>query len=172
MIMKQHILTALSEELDRWEGLLAGLSEQQLTASLQPSAWSIKDVIAHLMAWQQYSIARLEAAMLDRETEFPKWLAELPPDSEDNADQTNVWIYETYREQFWSTVHQNWKEGFLRFLELGEALSEEDLLEKEYPWFKGYALYVILVSTYGHHHIEHYEPLRAWLREHGGKEKR
>ncbi len=167
MIMKQHILTALSEELDRWEGLLAGLSEQQLTASLQPSAWSIKDVIAHLMAWQQRSMARLEATVLNRQPEFPKWVTDLDPDSEASPDQTNAFIYETYREQSWSTVHQNWKEGFLQFLELGEALSEEDLLEKEIPDLKGYPLYMVLVSSYAHHHIEHLEPLLAWLRQHG-----
>ena len=76
MNMKEHILTALREQFDRWEELLASLSDEQITAPHLMSDWSIKDVIAHLWAWQQISIARMEAAVLNREPEFPKWVAE------------------------------------------------------------------------------------------------
>ncbi len=64
MNMKQHILAAVREEFDRWEELLASLSEEQITALLLLSIWSIKDVMAHLMAWQQRYIARVQAARL------------------------------------------------------------------------------------------------------------
>ena len=73
------------------------------------------------------------------------WLAELDPDSEDNTDQTNAWIYETYRERPWLKVYRDWSEGFLRFLELGEAIPEKDLLDAgRYPWMQGQALSLIL----------------------------
>ena len=64
MNMKQHILTALKEQFNRWEELLASISEEQITAAHLPSNLSINDVIAHLRAWQQRSIARLKAARL------------------------------------------------------------------------------------------------------------
>jgi hypothetical protein len=166
MDMKEHILTALREQFDRWEELLASLSVGQITVPLLPSRWSIKDVIAHLMAWQQRSIARMEAALFDREPEFPRWLPEVDPDSEDNPDQTNAWIYETYREQSWSKVHQNWRAGFLHFLESGEGISEKDLLDSgRYRWLNGYPLAWILLASYDHHQ-EHLEKLLAWLHEH------
>ncbi len=166
MNMKEHILTALREQFNRWEELLASMSDERITAPHLPSNWSIKDVIAHLRAWQQRSIARLEAALFNREPEFPKWLPELDPDSEGNTDQTNAWIYETYREQPWSKVHQNWREGFLRFLELGEGIPEKDLLDAgRYPWLEGHPLAFILLASYDHHQ-EHLEKLLAWLREH------
>ena len=53
MNMKQHILLALHEEFNRWEALLASMSEAQITAPQQPSDWSIKAEMAHLSAWQQ-----------------------------------------------------------------------------------------------------------------------
>ena len=56
MNMKDHILTALREQFNRWEKLLASMSDEQITAPHLPSNWSIKDVIAHLRAWQQRSI--------------------------------------------------------------------------------------------------------------------
>jgi hypothetical protein len=166
MNMKQHILTALREEFNRWEELLASMSEEQITAPHLPSHWSIKDVIAHLRAWQQRSIARLRAAQLDREPEFPQWPTKSDPDSEDNPDEVNAWIYETYREQPWSSVHRDWREGFLQFLELAEPISERDLLDSSrYPWLKGYPLSLILLASYDHHQ-EHLEKSLVWLDQH------
>lgn len=165
MSMKDHILTALREQFDSWEELLASLSEEQITAPHFDLDWSIKDVIAHLWGWQQISIARMEAGMLDREPEFPKWVIELQGVWEENADQTNARIYEINHEKPWSEVYQNWRDGFLRFLELGNKISERDLLDGDkYPWLKGYSLAFILVASYDHHQ-EHLEKLVDWLRE-------
>src|SRR4051812_25141073 len=117
---KSEILTTLREELNRWEALLAGLSEEQITVPQLPDQWSIKDVIAHLRAWQQRSIARLEAAQLNREPEFPQWPEGLDPEVDGEPHDVNAWLYETTRAQPWSSVYHAWHEGFLRFLALGE----------------------------------------------------
>jgi hypothetical protein len=167
MNMKEHVLAALREQLNRWEELLAGLSGEQIAAPQFDYNWSIKDLIAHLWVWQQISVARMEAAVLNREPELPAWVTELHGDWEENADQTNAWIYETYHKKPWSEVCQDWREGFLRFLELGEPVSERDLLDGDrYPWLKGYSLAFVLVASYDHHE-EHLERLLAWLHEHG-----
>lgn len=165
---KQAMLTTLRAEFNRWEALLGSLSEGQITAPHLPSSMSIKDVVAHLYAWQQRSIARLEAALLNTEPTFPLWLAGLDPEAEENLDQINAWIYETYRDRRWSSVHQDWRDGFLRFLELGAVISETDLFDtKKYPWLEGYALFAVLQGSYEHHHADHLEPLLAWLPQHG-----
>jgi hypothetical protein len=167
--MKEHILTALREQFDRWEELLAGMSDEQLTAPLVPSDWSIKDDIAHLWAWQQRSIARMEAARLGREPEYPRWLPDVEPDGGDSDELINAWMYETYRDKPWSQVHQDWRAGFLRFLELGAGIAERDLLDGgKYPWLEGYPLALILLASYDHHQ-EHLEKLLAWLQEHASK---
>jgi hypothetical protein len=72
MNMKEHILTALREPFERWEELLTSLTEEQITTPRFDDNWSVKDVIAHLWAWQQISIARMEAAVFDRKPELPK----------------------------------------------------------------------------------------------------
>jgi hypothetical protein len=167
MNMKEHILTALVEQFDRWEALLANLDEEEITAPHFDHNWSIKDVVAHLWAWQQTSVARMEAGAHNREPEFPKWVTELHGDWEENADQTNAWIYAAYHKMPWSEVYQNWREGFLQFLELGKPILERDLLDGDrYPWLKGYSLGFVLVASYDHHQ-EHLEKLLAWLHEQG-----
>jgi hypothetical protein len=165
---REQILSMLKEEFNQWEVLLAGLSEEQITTPNLPANLSIKDVIAHLRAWQQVSIARLEAAQLDREPVFPNWLAGLDPESEEDRDQFNARIYETYHQLPWSSVHQGWRDGFLSFLRLGEQIPEQDLLDTEkYPWLKGYPLTAVLQGSFEHHHDDHLEPLLAWLRQPG-----
>ena len=167
MNMKEHLLTALKEQLNRWEELLDHLSNNQINVLLVPSNWSTKDVLSHLRAWQQRSIARLEAALFDREPIFPKWLPALDPDSEVSTDQINAWIYETHRDESWVTVRQNWKDGFSRLLELGERISERDMMdESRYTWMEIRPLALIFISTYDHHQ-EHFDKLLAWLKEHG-----
>jgi hypothetical protein len=167
MNMKEHLLEALKEQLNRWEELLDHLSNNQINVLLAPSNWSAKDVLSHLRAWQQRSIARLEAALSDREPIFPKWLPELDPESEVSTDQVNAWIYETHRDESWVTVRQNWKDGFSRLLELGERISERDMMdESRYTWMEIRPLALILIGTYDHHQ-EHLDKLLAWLKEHG-----
>jgi hypothetical protein len=167
MNMKDHLLTALREQLDRWEELLDHLSSDQINVRLSPSNWSTKDVISHLRVWQQRSMARLEAALSDRGPLFPKWLPELDPDSEGGTDLINAWIYDTYRDEPWPKVRHDWRDGFLRFIELGEGISERDLLdESRFTWMGVRPLALVLISSYDHHQ-EHLGKLLAWLNEHG-----
>ncbi len=164
---KQQILATLREAFDRWEALLASLSEEQIIAPKLPSAWSIKDDLVHLRAWQQRTLARLEAAQLNREPEFPKWPAGLDPESDGATEQINAWIYETHRDQSWPSVHRDWREGYLRLIELGEAIPENDLLEPDrYPWLGGHPLSFILQASYAHHD-EHFGHVLTWLWQHG-----
>lgn len=165
MNMKEHILAALREQFNSWEELLAGLSEEQLTAPYFDFDWSIKDVIAHLWAWQQISIARLEAGSQDREPEFPKWIVESTDNWEEDADRVNALTFETQHSKSWSQTYESWQIGFLRLLDLGNEISERNLLDGDrYPWLKGYSLAFILVASYDHHQ-EHYEKLTRWLQE-------
>ncbi len=162
---KQQILSMAKAEFSRWGELLGSLSEAQITAPRLPDNLSIKDTMAHLMAWHQLSIARLEAALQEQELELSEWLAYLAtelPDEEPN--EINAAIYEKYRDRPWSIVYQDWRAGFLRFLELGQAIPEERMMDaKRYSWLEGYSLADVLTGSYEHHHNDHLEPLLAWL---------
>jgi hypothetical protein len=137
MNMKDHILAALREQFNSWKELLANLSEEQITTPQLDLGWSIKDVMAHLWAWQQISIARMEGGLHDREPEFPKRVADAGEDWEESADRVNALTHENNHKKPWSEVHQNWRSGFLRFLESGEPISEKELRDGDrYPWLK------------------------------------
>ncbi len=146
-------------EFNAWEALLANLSEEQIAPPNRIAQLSVKDIVAHLTAWQQRSIARMEAAKQDREPFFLRWSADLDPNDEEDTDKINAWIYQNYRDQPWAEVHLAWKEEFLRFVASGEAFPEKDLMKPgRYPWLGDYPLSVVLVSSFEHHE-EHLQPL-------------
>ncbi len=135
---KKGVLKSLRDEFNRWEALLASMSEAQITAPRQPSGWSVKDVIAHLRAWQQVSIARVEAALHDALPAMPDWTAGKYPDDEGHLEQFNATIHAASRDTTWPRVHQLWRDGFLRFLALSEAVPEHDMLAVDrYSWIEG-----------------------------------
>jgi hypothetical protein len=164
----KQMLVMLHEEFNRWEDLLARLNEDQIIAPLLPSNWSIKDVIAHLMAWQAISIVRLEAARFGREPILPSWLDGSDPESENDVDCYNERIDQVYRQQPWPRVYLAWKDGFLRFLDLADQIPKDDLLDAgKYTWLKGYTLFDVLKGSYEHHHDDHFEPLLDLIAERG-----
>ncbi len=166
MNMKEHILTALMEQFNLWEEFIASMSEAQILTPLLPSEWSTKDVMAHLMAWQKRSIARMKAAQTDKEPEFPRWVPDLEPDQLGDPFETNDWIYKTYREVPWPKIYADWKEGFVHFLELADAIPERDLTdESRFTWMEERPLALVLIGSYDHH-LEHYDKLTDWMREH------
>lgn len=168
MTTKQELIDMLADEYERWEALLAGVSEEQALKQQLPADLSIKDVVAHLWAWQQRSIARVEAALGGHEPRNPRWGDDLDGDREDHLHQINAWMLETYRPVPWQNVYASWSTGFRRLLELARQVPEEDLLQAgKYAWLNNYALSAVLQGSYEHHHEEHLEPLLAWMRETG-----
>ncbi len=133
--------------------------------------WSIKDNMAHLRAWQQRSIARIEAARLNRAPEFPRWLPDSDPDAPDNTGKANDWIYQANRDRSWTEINLEWREGFLGFLALAEDISERDLLDSsKYPWLEGHPLADVLLASYDHHQ-EHLDKVLAGLSSPRGEAK-
>ena len=167
MQSKQEMLNTLQEEFERWERLLGGLTEKEIVARDMPSGLSIKDVVAHLMAWQQLSRARLQAALDNADPAYSIGPAGMDPDEDESIEQINAWIHETYLNEPWPAVYGLWKQGFQHFLQLGEVIPDDVLLQQgRYPRLAERPLSSVLLGSYLHHHDEHYEPLVEWLRFH------
>jgi hypothetical protein len=159
MDMKKEIIAELREERSRWEEFLTGLPEEKILASMPESQHSIKDVIAHLHAWQQVSIARLHAALHGGEPVLPRWLNGLDPDSDDNLENYNEHIFQSCRNHSWHSVYQRWHSVFSHFLDLAEQIPADDLMAAgKYPWLAEYPLSAVLQGSLEHHQ-EHLKPL-------------
>ncbi len=164
---KAQIIAMLGEEFNHWEKLLISLTEEQIIYPNRVADMSIKDIVAHLTVWQQINVARLEAAIHNKEPEYPTWHPEFEQESEEELAKINAWIYETCHERLWSAVYQEWQGRFSHFFKLAETIPEKDLLEVgRYPWLREYPLSAVLIGSLEHHE-EHLEPLLALLGQSG-----
>ena len=160
MKSKRELIRDLRAEFSRWEELLGALSEQQTVRRDLAGGLSVKDVVAHLMAWQKLSIARMEAARDNRAPNYQLGPDGLDPDAEANLERVNAWIHEKYLNTPWAEVYQDWSSGFLHFIDLAEAMPEQALMQPaRYPWLKDAPLVAVVEGLYDHHHEEHYVPL-------------
>jgi hypothetical protein len=159
MTTKLEWLKRLQAQKEQWEVLIAGLNETQIVAPDLADGWAIKDVMAHLMAWQQRSNARLEAALAGRQPQFPDWPMNLDPEPQDQPNQLNAWLFQAYHDQPWARIYHLWRDGFQKLLDQAALIPEEDLFKTgHYPWLPDYPLAAVLEGTYDHHQ-EHYETL-------------
>ena len=167
METKSQILADLSEIFNRWQELLAGLSNEYIEQPLLPSDWTLKDTVAHLWFWQQASVARMEAALNNKEPDYPEWWAIFGPDPEDKVDQANAWNYGRNRDKPWEQMYADWKTQFQRYLDLLRRVPEDDLLMPgRYAWMGKYSLSASSLGSLDHHR-EHYDTVKAWLEVHG-----
>ncbi len=156
---KQQVIDMLNAEFNRWQTIIASMSEADITTPLKTSHWTTKDVVAHLWAWQQRTAARLDAGLRNHKPIFPDWPEQFDPEIEAEPDDLNAWIYETNRDRSWSSVYTDWQTQFMHIIELTEAISEKNLLDPQrFAWMDGQPLSLIPIGTC-EHHAEH----RGWL---------
>lgn len=153
MSTKQELASDLRAVYNDWERLLSTAADKQLVSRRVTSKWTLQDLVAHLMAWQQISIARLEAAMAGRGPVLPAWLGGADPfHANDNVDEFNAKIYAIHKARPWPDVHRAWREGFARLLELAETIPEETLFDaNRFSWLRGGALSDVLAGSCEHH---------------------
>lgn len=160
---KTAITQLLEDEYQLWLKMLEPLSEEQAEQT-QFEALSIKDKVAHLWAWQQRTIERLQAALEGREPVFPEWPAGLDPDTERDLDAVNAWIHDSLKDKNWGEVLADWKTGFQTVIDLSRQIPDEMLMEPgRFSWLGEHRLYDVLYGTYDHHHVEHLPDMRRWM---------
>jgi hypothetical protein len=112
-----ELLADLRTIFRRWEDRLAVIGKEEATARRHTGDWAVKHVVVHLRAWPQVSIARLQATLLDAESDWPAWYEGADPFfAEEQSHEFNARICESCRDQPWRSVRRDWREGFLRLL--------------------------------------------------------
>ena len=65
-------------------------------------------------------------AIDNRTPEYQLGPDRLDPDNEENLEKINAWIHETHLNEPWTQTYRDWEQGYLRLLELGEAVPEKE----------------------------------------------
>lgn len=165
MADKNEVIEKLADQYNLWENLLPRFTPEELLTPNLVSPLPIKDTVAHLAAWQQLSIARLEAVLERREPVNPDWPTDLVEKEAEDVNPLNAWIESQYKGASWQQVYDLWQGGFRWFLTLAKAIPADQYDSPTlFPWLDGYPLMDVLTGCL-EHHVEHAENLTAWLHE-------
>lgn len=173
---KKTFLHKIQSERDKFELLLNRVGfTRTMTIKGVVGNWSIKDIIAHIWAYEQYISDRLNEikhgevykpckthnaldAFLD-EFGYPDFGSPLLDD-----DNPNAWIYEKYKNVALEEIVAQEIQAFTSIVAAIESMPE--YLIKQHNLFERVA-----DNTYHHYH-EHTKAIKAWLKTHAAKTKK
>ena len=156
---KTDVLNTIQSAHANLEELLTPLSESQLCTPTLEGQRSIKDILAHLGAWERLCVGWIEA-LLSSET----------PDMPDEDENTiNARIFQENRNRPLHEVQEDFHAAYQQFLRqvqaLFQILPEEDLNDpNRFSWLEGRSLLALIAGNSYDHYQEHTEQIRAWLR--------
>jgi hypothetical protein len=150
---KTQLLEQTRDEYDKLQNELAKLTAEEMVASGIVGEWSVKDVLAHLMHWQQMVLGWYRAGKAGQTPVTPHedytW-REIPA--------LNEHIYQTYRERPLAEMQAGLAASHAETLAAIEEMDNEELFTpKVYAWTKSTTLGSYLTSATSSHY--------AWARK-------
>jgi Mycothiol maleylpyruvate isomerase N-terminal domain len=131
---------------NRIDGLVETLSSEELVRpGYTDEGWSVKDMMAHVAAWSDYT-----ARVLD-EMRAGTWKGDDPSDEPGGVDRMNDEWFERDRHLGFEQVRSAWREARGRLLDAFGAL--EEVTPDAEEWFE---------ETGPSHYAEHSTDLVAW----------
>lgn len=139
---------------------IATLSPETMAAPGVVGTWSVKDVLAHLLAWQRMACSWYRAGKRGERpvTPSPKYTWQQTP-------ALNQEIYETYRDHPLEGVQRDLAASHQETLALIEAMTDAELFTpKAYAWTKTSTLGSYFTSTTSSHYEWARKEIRKGLR--------
>jgi len=126
-LRKQELLSEIKRERTALDDTLAPLTPRQMTrAGVTRGGWSVKDVLAHLIEWQQMNLDWYAAGRRGEKPAMPApgfTLRELP--------RLNEMIYRKHHRRSLQAVLRDYRSYHERVVALIEALPDTDLVTLE-----------------------------------------
>jgi len=138
-----------------------GLSPDDMLRVGAAGIWSVKDVLAHLVAWEAELITTL--SRLPQHGQHPPHIVEIEDIDAWNAEQYRMSVpraLDSILEDFHG-VHKH-------LIQAIEALDNRTLEDnRRFPWLEGEALSYLILENAIWHEEEHAEDIRLWREEQG-----
>lgn len=158
---KNTLITVIVRERANLKDLIAPLSESLIMEGGVEEDWSIKDIMAHIAAWERLAYDRLQAALTGSPLKFPLI------SGDEFVDRFNAEIYQANRKKPLPEVRAEFEEAHACLLDLVEEIPPDTLNQKlPFDW-AGKLTYQLVISSNTHwHYIEHADSIEQWLLTH------
>jgi hypothetical protein len=159
----KDLLAEIGAERRKLDKMLAALDDVTLIEPGVCGEWSVKDMIAHLLAWQQLFLGWYRAG---QRGEVPKMPAE--DLTWGQTDILNQRFYEQYREHSLAEVRSLFAASDREVLDVAQGMTAEELFTPEYyAWTKTWKLYRFVWSVTGAHYRWARTEIRKWQKSQG-----
>jgi hypothetical protein len=141
---KQQILKDIEVERRRLENNLAELTALEMTQPGVVGAWTVKDVLAHLAAWEQFFVGWYEEGLR----------GEMPatPQNANDIHALNRDIYERHKNTPLDDVLNDFHTSYQQTLAIIQSIPEENIFA-HLPWTGRWILGdFITANTCNHYH--------------------
>ena len=157
---KIGILQSIETERQRLESNLSALNDEEMVKSGVIGDWSIKDILAHLVDWEQRFLGWYQAGLRGEVPETPA-----PGLTWNDLDELNLRIYEQNRERSLQSVIQEFNRSYNQVLETVKAIPEEDIFPVgRYAWTGKANLAGYILANTANHYRWAKTGIRKWLR--------
>ncbi len=157
---KNQLVNTLHVERAAWEALLKQVGDDRMTIVGVVGDWSIKDIVAHITAWEQRPVEWLAAARRgDKPTPAP-WSPHLTED-----DEVNAWIFDANRKRPLADVLTESRHVHEKLMQGLESISEDELNDTaRFSWLKGNSIGDSIPGNSYEHYQHHSQDIQAWLK--------
>jgi hypothetical protein len=160
---KLKLLDLIRAEHDFLARTIAPLSDAQMVQPGAQDDWSVKDILAHIVVWEQRCLGWIEAAERGETPERPE-----PGFTWDDLDALNERDYLADKDRPLSQVMADFRRSFAQFLAKVNNLSDAQLFDPHfYDWPPGEPLWIAVAANAHWHYLEHTESIRTWLNQKG-----
>jgi hypothetical protein len=152
---KNKLLADIQTEHDRLLSLLAPLNETQLCSATFDGGWSIKDILAHIAAWERICTGWIESFLRGKTPQT--W-------SEENGDIVNERIFQENQHRSLHGVQEDSPRAYQALLKQVQAFPEEDLNKPHsLSWLAGHSFVDLIAANSYNHYQDHIQQIRTWL---------
>jgi len=151
---KSQLLESIREEHSLLEMTLARLTHDQMLLPGVEGVWSIKDVLAHISAWERRMISWTGSHLRGEEPAVP-----LPWD----VDRMNAETYAQVKDKPLADVLEEFRESYWDSLSLAESISEEQYQTNYADTWPMGPLWTGIAANMNWHYKEHRMDIQKWL---------
>jgi hypothetical protein len=155
---KQEILDLISSEWDALQALLQDFDSEKMIQPGVVGGWSMKDILAHITAWESLMIQWLEESLRGETPNRPS-----PGSSWDDLDSFNEQIYQENRNKTLDEVQQAFSEIHQHAVRTVESMEEKDLFDPDrFAWREGDPIWHLVAGNMWWHYKEHRKSIAEW----------
>jgi hypothetical protein len=153
---KVELLRGIREERQRLENSLKDLTDADMVKTTKPGEWSVKDILAHVSAWEDTFIKWYQAGLGGGKVDKPNFR------QAGVLSDMNRQFYEANRSRSLKDVFAGFKDSYQHVLSVVESVPEKDMFTRgKYAWTGSQNLAVYIIANTSEHYPAHLKMIEA-----------